>query len=769
MTDREPKTGKTGRLAKGGRPSRYPRWVLVYFLLAAFGGLTVSGSLALHHRLASIHAESVDINRRWVERLEEFQHIGSLIASINAPGNDVFRTGDVAGERARQKAVTGKFQAALARVRVALRVELDEPQAGRLIDYLDSISRATRKMVAESQMVFAYIGTDDFARAGVHMANMDSEYARIIGIMSSLETESHALLQVEFNRQSALTKDIESVQYLIAGLIVLMVAGVATYGYRLSRRMAAQSRQQQAQLRALESSESRYRELTEGSIQGIAVHRNGEPLFVNASWAGMHGFADPDDPEIAKNFNTLVLPENRQEVQETHYALQYGITSSRRYEYRAVRRDGEVIWLECLDRVVVWRNLPAVQSTVIDVTERKNAEKELHAAILRLEQATAARTRFFAAASHDLRQPLHAMSLYLPLLEKRITQPESREIAQAITNSCNSMRELLDSLLDISKLDAGAIDPELVPVSISTILDQLAAEFEPQAREKGLELRVVGTTGLAIETDPILFQRILRNLMSNAIRYTSRGRVLVGIRRRGGNLRIEVRDTGIGIDESNLGLIFQEFYQADNPERDRSRGLGLGLAIIDRLAKLLGHSIDVHSTYGKGSCFAVEAPVATLTTPAGEAVASESEVDISLDGALVVLVDDDDMVLEGTRAVLLEWGCDVIAARSGNGAAARISQRGRAPDIALVDFRLRNNQTAVHALAAIREAASCNVPAIIVTADTDPQRLRQAIDTGCMIVHKPIEPDKLREAMGAAIAGAVNIQKEQLTLASQTT
>lgn len=386
------------------------------------------------------------------------------------------------------------------------------------------------------------------------------------------------------------------------------------------------------------------------------------------------------------------------------------------------------------------------------MSARKQAEAGLHDALLKAEQATTARTRFFAAASHDLRQPLHAISLYLPLLLKRTKQSESREMLEAIQNSCNAMRSLLESLLDISRLDAGVIEAQVEPVSLLEIFDQLGMEFAPQAEAKGLELRVV-PADYWVRSDAALLERILRNLLNNAVSYTPRGKILLGARRAGGSVRIEAWDTGIGIDHGPLQHVFEEFYQADNPERDRSRGLGLGLAIVKRVATLLGHELGVRSWPGRGSVFHVTLPAAI--EPATEAGPPESLVRqrAGLEDRVVLLIDDDPMVLEGTQAMLEDWGCAVIAAASTSEAVEKVASGAMTPDVAIADLRLRGTETGLAAIASLNEVLAQPVPAVIVTGDTDPGRIRQVSASGLIILHKPVEPAKLKAALTDAIRG----------------
>jgi PAS domain S-box-containing protein len=610
---------------------------------------------------------------------------------------------------------------------------------------LNATEKLTAKMRGQTLELLELFAAGDLASSANSMARMDRTYADIILIVNRLESEAQEMQRASLGEQVLLAEQMRNIQYFIGSLIALLVLAVAAYGYRLSVQMSHDDEERAIQLAALEVSEQRFRELAEGSIQGIVVHRDGVPLFVNDAWARIHGFKNAAHARTLDSIVNLTVSEDRDSVRDIQYALQYGVGTSRQYEYRATRRDGKTIWLECQERVVIWQGNPALQSTVIDATERKQAEESLRDAMLQADQATNARTRFFAAASHDLRQPLHAISLYLPLLLKRMGKNENREMLGAIQNSCNAMRSLLDSLLDISRLDAGVIEPEISAIPLLDVFDQLGMEFAPQAAAKGLELRVV-PADYWVRSDPALLERILRNLLTNAIRYTQRGKILLGARRTGSAVRIEIWDTGIGIEGDTLEHIFEEFYQADNPERDRSRGLGLGLAIIERLANLLEHKLGVRSWPGAGSVFDVTLPITNEPATAVHKPHAIPEAE-NLRGRLTVLVDDDPIVLEGTEAMLADWGCEVISATSVSDAVEAVRTSDLIPDFILVDLRLRGAETGLDAIAALHQLLGRPIPAIIVTGDTDPERIKQASASGNIILHKPVEPMLLQSAI----------------------
>ncbi len=372
-----------------------------------------------------------------------------------------------------------------------------------------------------------------------------------------------------------------------------------------------------------------------------------------------------------------------------------------------------------------------------------NLRFENELARTRADEANRAKSRFLAAASHDLRQPLHAMALFVSALKDKNLEPETRRILDHLTASVEALEGLFDALLDISKLDAGIVRPEVRDFPVQAVFDQIGRECAADAAGKGLRLRLMRTRAV-VRSDATLFERILRNLVSNAIRYTNAGGVVVGCRRRGDAVRIAVCDTGVGIEPAHLADIFQEFYQVGNPERDRTKGLGLGLAIVDRLARLLTHSIAVVSIPGRGSVFSV-------TVPRGE-VAS-SEVDLSqpvkviegnLGGALVVVIDDEAAVRDGMREVLQHWGCRPLLADSGDEALALLARAASRPAAVIADYRLRAGEAGIAAIERIQFAYGTDIPGVIITGDTAPDRLREAEASGYYLLHKPVRPVKLR-------------------------
>jgi signal transduction histidine kinase/CheY-like chemotaxis protein len=375
--------------------------------------------------------------------------------------------------------------------------------------------------------------------------------------------------------------------------------------------------------------------------------------------------------------------------------------------------------------------------------------EELGRLYQQLEAANLAKSRFLAAASHDLRQPLHALNLFVAQLRRETDQAERAHLVESIETSVAAMNELFNALLDISKLDAGVVALSISEFPVDHLLKRVEMTFAAASREKGLRLRVVSSSAF-IRSDFILLERILLNLVSNAIRYTVRGGVVVGCRRRGGALRIEVWDSGIGIPEDQRGNIFREFYQLPATERDRSGGLGLGLAIVDRLCRLLNHPIEVTSRPGRGSRFAVMVPTA-LPRWLGE-LAPQVAVDQAM-GKLVLVIDDDALVLDAMRGVLKNWGCSVVTADSVAAALACLAECERTPDLIISDYRLADGSNGIEAIARLREVLRAPVPAFLISGDTAPERLREAGASGYYLLHKPVLPIQLRATISQLLKG----------------
>jgi signal transduction histidine kinase/CheY-like chemotaxis protein len=382
-----------------------------------------------------------------------------------------------------------------------------------------------------------------------------------------------------------------------------------------------------------------------------------------------------------------------------------------------------------------WRSLREsldVRLRNLELVEELRAQKKA------AEDANVAKSRFLAVASHDLRQPLHALALFVQALEDTPLPAHAHQLVGNVRRSVDSMEELFDALLDISRLDAGAVHARMEAIPLATVFERIAFEYAPVAKQKGLALHVVATS-VYVRSDPTLLARIVRNLVANAVRYTERGRVVIGCRQRGDQVSVEVWDTGPGIAAEKHAEVFQEFAQLGNPERDRRKGLGLGLAIVERLAKLLGHGVELRSTVGKGSVFAVTVPRSHHDDYALLDPLTEITAHFDLKGRLALVVQSDPAGREALRELLASWNCEVLTAASGAELLASLAGLRRLPDLIIADGPApAESGTAVVEM--LRNEFNFEVPALLVSA------VAGAVDErdGLPVLHRPFHGGRLR-------------------------
>ena len=372
------------------------------------------------------------------------------------------------------------------------------------------------------------------------------------------------------------------------------------------------------------------------------------------------------------------------------------------------------------------------------------ATRELSAQRDTAEEATAAKSRFIAAASHDLRQPLHAIGMFTSTLERRAARTDLAPVVAELAQAVGVMDRLFEALLDVSKLDAGSLHAERRPVRLADLFALLESEHLEAAAQKDVSLRF-RPTPLVVVSDELLLHRLLGNLVANAIRYTREGSVLVAARRRGSEVLLEVRDSGIGISQEHQEAIFGEFYQVGNPARDRRLGLGLGLAIVARIARLLGTDVDVRSAPGKGSTFSLRQPLALDDGAATFARRLPvTSVDHAMAGLAALIVDDDPIALAGSRALLEELGCRVHAAADAPAAEAAMDALRGVPVVVLCDLWLSDEHSGIGLLQRLRRMARAPFCAVLVSGDTRPETIQLANDAGFLLLHKPVAPARVR-------------------------
>jgi signal transduction histidine kinase len=379
------------------------------------------------------------------------------------------------------------------------------------------------------------------------------------------------------------------------------------------------------------------------------------------------------------------------------------------------------------------------------LSELQLSNRALAAAKAEAEAATHSKTRFLAAASHDLLQPLNAARLFLSALGETELPEEAARLVESTDIAFDSVERLLSALLDISKLDAGVVQPALEDVALGPLLRRLVAEFTPVAERKGLSLRAVSTAAVA-RTDRDMLTRALLNLLSNAIRYTRRGGVLVGVRRAAGGLSVAVVDTGVGIPTDKQKEIFEEFRRLGADAEQRDRGFGLGLAIVERIARILGHDLSVRSLPGRGSTFAIRLPASTGAVAERHDGRRDEAADVAADGALLLVIENEQAIRDGMQALLERWGYRVLTAASAEGGILALRQRRQRPQAVIADYHL-DDATGTEAISLVRDRFGQGIPAMVITADRMPEVEREIEGLGVPLLNKPVRPAQLRACL----------------------
>ncbi|WP_448202703.1 ATP-binding protein [Azospirillum sp. sgz302134] len=453
-------------------------------------------------------------------------------------------------------------------------------------------------------------------------------------------------------------------------------------------------------------------------------------------------------PDLVTYIERFVHPDDRQILlaKAQHASLRGGVLSA---EYRIIREDGSVRWLECTGSSVDGPDGRPVRllGIIRDTTERKTMEEALQAALEEAQSANATKARFFAAASHDLRQPVQTLFLFAHALSERLRDHPVQPLVATIQQALEGLKALIDTLLDIARLDSGTLSAEPADFPAVTLMQRLAADYAPRMAAKGLRFRLAGSP-VWIRSDSVLLGRILGNLLDNALKYTDHGGVLLSCRRRGDHVRIEVWDTGPGIAPEHHDAVFEEFVQLGPTGLDHNRGpgkgLGLGLSIVRRLATLLGHELMLRSRPGRGTVFSVMVPLAadgSVSLPPPPLL-----VAAGTDGPpLAVMLDDDATILTALGMMLEEWGFETISAATPEEALERIAQRRRRPDVIIADYHLPGNGTGIEAIRRIRTYCNAPVPSVVLTGDTGAERALEVGRIGSHLLRKPVPPDTLHD------------------------
>ena len=482
----------------------------------------------------------------------------------------------------------------------------------------------------------------------------------------------------------------------------------------------------------------------------VIVDGDGEIVLVNRQIESMFGY---ERDELLGQQVEQLLPERLRQRHAAHRALFERTPKLRKmgngFELLALHKSGDEFAVEISLSPLQTPDGMLVSSVIRDVSERMEMEKQIIAARLAAERANKANSAFLAAASHDLRQPVQALSLLNGALRRTISDGRALQMIESQEHSLTAMTNLLNSLLDISRLDAGAVTPELECFPMQRLIDRLSAEFGRQARHKGLEFSA-GVCGAQVESDPNLLAEIIQNLVSNAIRYTNAGRVTLSCDVEDSFCHLRITDTGIGIEPEQLDDIFQEFVQCKAPGSTKE-GFGLGLAIVRRLADLLALEVSVESTPGKGSTFSVSVPIVRAEVEAVDEQAVEALAQPS-SGGLILLVEDDVSVANAWTLLLEAEGYRVATATTAIEAAAIARHVDTVPVLLISDFHLGDESTGVQAIAGIRAYFDETIPAFIVSGDTSKVVKDARLLDNCTLMSKPVDTNRLLTSAGRAIS-----------------
>jgi PAS domain S-box-containing protein len=475
----------------------------------------------------------------------------------------------------------------------------------------------------------------------------------------------------------------------------------------------------------------------------VIVDAQGEIRFSNRQVAALFGYTDA---ELIGQPVEILLPERFRDRHVGHRAF-FGAEMRVRpmgggLDLYGRRRDGSEFPADISLSPIIGAGETLIAAAIRDVTDRKRVEADLIAAREAADRANEAKSRFLAAASHDLRQPLQTLSMLNGTLRRIVTTPSAAEALDQQGRAISAMSRLLNSLLDVSKLESGAIRPELTDFEVAALFEELRAEFAALAASKGLELRVASCDH-SVYSDPSLVGQILKNLVANAIKYTPEGSVQVRCHDDSASVCIEVLDTGVGIAPDHLGRIFDEFYQVGVSPNATRDGYGLGLSIVDRLVRLLGVRLEVQSQPGQGSRFAIALPLGAKAARRGTDAARGTARGQRTTIRRVLLVEDDTGAREATRMLLRVEGFEVAAVSSLEEAIDTTRSLPAPPDLVITDFHLGSGATGLDVIAALRQLTGTPTPAVIVTGDTSTAMKEIPREPGLQIISKPIDADQL--------------------------
>ncbi|HMI31049.1 MAG TPA: response regulator [Candidatus Limnocylindrales bacterium] len=663
----------------------------VFFILAASYLVTVLIGLFLNYRTTRVTVDSAAFNQRWETQMQRYIGLAEAVQGLDEPTNDIFNTKDLIQESRRFGAARDLFDQRLAAVWQDVQRSGSSGQARAIVEDLRLAEAEMKGIAREANLFFSLYGMQRFEAAKEHLHHLDSKYAALATVISTL---TRRVLQVEHDhlaQQMALARKLNAIVVGMSAVMLLLVCGVTFYGYRLSQEAAESEREKERRGALLEEREAWLRAVNEASPLGIFVtDPEGRCVYVNPALEKITGASQNVMDRAGWE---VIHPEDRGRAHEKWSQTLAGGTL---YEdtHRFVRPDGSVIWASV--RAAVVPDGSAIRGyigVVEDITVQREREQALADAKERAEAATRAKGDFVAAMSHEIRTPMNGVLGMIGLILDTPLTPEQREYAEAVQTSGDSLLTIINDILDFSKMEAGKMSIEPIPFDLQTALEEVADLLALRAGDKGIELilhypaeaprRFVG--------DPGRIRQVVMNLAGNAVKFTSKGHVLIDVSfehqdEDSATAAIAVRDTGIGIPEEKVGLLFQEFTQADASTTRQYGGTGLGLAISKRLAEVMDGGITVSSTTGEGSTFRF---VLTLAID-HEAASTPHEVR-DLKDLHVLVVDDNEINRRIYAELLSSWGIrheEVAGGREGLERMRRAVREGDPYHMLLTDYNM---------------------------------------------------------------------------------
>jgi signal transduction histidine kinase/CheY-like chemotaxis protein len=715
----------------GAPRAKQPRskWLYLYFVLAAFDLMTVGLGLFLSRETTLVYEHSIAVNREWVDRAISYSKLGELAQAVNAPGNDVFNSHDVASERAKLYRALGTFDATLELANEELRRKLPGTEAAPMLQHLNGINLAMKAMVDESTQIFGFFERGEADLAGKRMATMDRKYAELTTALAGLRDAVTGIKHQNLEKQAAIAKDLKRFEYLIAALIVLMIMGAMYYARKMSQQIDHDARDNERHLieavqvaRAVaQMSEARLRTAIESLDDAFVLYDTDERLVLcNSRYLEFYPLAAPLMVPGAR-FEDILRESVRRGQQpdvldRAEDWIAERLAAFRKAEGYTEQRLADGRWLRCSERRTAEGGTAGFR---VDITALKLAQE-------RAEAANKAKSQFLANMSHEIRTPMNGvLGMSELLLEATLDEPQ-RGYAETIHRSGTTLLEIINDILDFSKIEAGRLELDHVEFDLHRVADDAMRLFAEMAYRKGLQLtcRVDPAVPARAMGDPLRLRQILTNLIGNAIKFTERGEVTVEIvldqtgttptsfelPDSGASFAIltRVRDTGIGMDEATIGRLFQAFSQADVSTNRKYGGTGLGLAISKQLAEKMGGKIGVESVREEGSAFwfTVRLAAAPFNSVSADSQPKWSKGAVSYSmtmrtlSARVLLVEDNPVNRQLATIMLNQFGCSVTSVVDGADAIKVASEQSF--DLILMDCQMPRVD-GYTATAAIRE------------------------------------------------------------------